>query len=204
VLAVIYPGFLPGNAPWISDQGLAMTTNFVPALHARPGVGRFLLDHLAQRARTVGEALAVVSHPDRALACHHVLARAAEDRLVAMEATPTRIVVRPVAGIYLHTNHLVLGDLARAPQPGGAAAASTRSRMDVLERWRAGLRRTPGPDELIQALASHEGAPLSPCRHATPDLPAATLVAAVFTLPDRGMALHPRQPCRGPARWYAV
>lgn len=206
VLAVIYPGLLPGNGPWINDQGLLMTTNFIAARHARPGLGRFLLDRLAQQARTVDAALAVVGHPARALACHHVLARAAEDRVVAMEATPGRIAVQPLDGLYLHTNHLVLGRLAAVPQAEGLVQRSTRTRLAVLERWRDARRGRPRPDaaDLVAALSSHAGAPWSPCRHPTRDLPTATLVTAVFSLPDPGMILFPRQPCLGGATRYTL
>jgi hypothetical protein len=205
-LAVCYPGVLPGNAPWINERGVLMTTNYIHSAETRPGVGRYFLDRLAMQARSLDEALAICTHRERAYAFHHVIGSAREGRAVALEVTPRSFARRELsAEIYLHTNHLVLEPLARGAADPEDVRRSSHTRLEVLARWRAGTSGRVREEDLLRALGSHEGRPYSPCRHPEGSVRGATLATALFNIPTRGanatrVRIWCDQPCRGQVR----
>ena len=203
-LAASYPGILPGNAPWVNDRGLAVTTNFIYSESVRPGVGRYFLDRLAVQARSVDEALAVSRHPDRAYAYHHVIASAPERRAVSIEVTPEREHVAEIRDLFIHTNHLLTPALASEAQDLEHVKSSSLSRLTVLERWRKGHRDLAaiGEGDLVAALSSHEGRPYSPCRHPEGEIRGATLLAVLLDLDRRTVKVYKNQPCKGLATTY--
>jgi hypothetical protein len=199
-----YPGILPGNAPWINEHGIGMTTNFIATRDVAIGVGRYVLDRLVMEARSFDEALAVCRHPERAYSYHHVLV--ARGRAVSIEATPSRDVVREIRGLFLHTNHLVHEELAKAAQEEEYVGRSSMTRMRVLLAWRRSLATEIGlrPEDLVRALQSHEGRPYSPCRHPEGEVRGATLLTA-FVDPARCvLRVSTGQPCLGRFHDYAM
>jgi hypothetical protein len=197
-VALAYPGILPGNAPGINAAGLAVTTNFIETRDARPGVGRYFLDRMLLESRSIDEALAWATHPERAYGYHHVFSSRSERRAVAMEATPAAFETREIEGLYLHTNHLVFEPFAADPQDGEYVRLSSGTRWRVLNEWAATADpATLDADDLLVPLSSHEGAPYSPCRHPEPGIPTATLATAVFDHPAEAMRLYVGRPCRG-------
>jgi len=200
VLCASYPGILPGNAPWINDAGLIMTTNFIYTREVRLGVGRYFLDRLAMEARSLDEAVAICTHPERAYAFHHVLASASERRVLSIEVTPTRQSRLAIDGLFLHTNHLVHPALAGEQQDLDYVGTSSLSRWQVLGAWKAGVAGREArltPRDLVRALASHEQSPYSPCRHPQGKVRGTTLLTALFETPVRAMQIYKGQPCRG-------
>ncbi|HEY3360169.1 MAG TPA: C45 family peptidase [Polyangia bacterium] len=198
-LCASYPGVLPGNAPWVNDRGVLMTTNFIPGREVKVGVGRYFLDRLAMEATSLDAALAIARHPERGYAFHHVIAEVARRRAVALEATPSKASVRELAGLYLHTNHLVHPPLADEPQD--LATPSSTRRLETLERWRAGVDVAAlDAAGLAVPLTSHDGRPYSPCRHPAGEIRGATLLTAIFDVDRRILRIAKGQPCAG--RWH--
>jgi hypothetical protein len=203
-LYAAYPGVLPGNAPWINDRGVLMTTNFIYTKEVKLGVGRYFLDREAMGAASVAEALRICRHPDRAYSFHHVIASTLDRRVMALEATPSRDSVVEVTGLYLHTNHLVHPALANEAQDEQFVGKSSMSRMQVLTAWRAGLADPTAvtTKQILGVLTSHERRPYSPCRHPQGELRGATLLTAVFTLGESDVLIYREQPCLGRAARY--
>jgi predicted choloylglycine hydrolase len=206
-LCAAYPGFLPGGAPWINDRGLAMTTNTIVTKEVRVGVGIWFLAREAVHARSLDAAVALCRHPQRSYAFHHLIASAPQRRIVSLETTPSRHALREVAGLLVHTNHLLHPSLAGEPQDEAYVRSSSMSRYRVLSRWREGLAdpRRVTREAMVRALSSHEGRPYSPCRHPQGEVRGATLLTAVIDV-SRGaatMRVCRGQPCRGVFRDYA-
>lgn len=197
VLCASYPGILPGNAPWINDAGVIMTTNFIYTKEVRLGVGRYFLDRLAMEARSIDEALRICAHPERAYAFHHVIGAVGERRAVSLEVTPSAKQRVDIEGLFLHTNHLIHEPLARAAQDPEYVGSSSMTRWQVLSRWKASLGEKPylTAADVVRALSSHEGKPYSPCRHPEGKVTGSTLLTAVFEVPGTAMRVYKNQPC---------
>ncbi len=199
VLAASYPGVLPGNAPWVNSHGVMMTTNYIPSREVKLGVGRYFLDRQAMAAATVDEVVAICSHAERAYAFHHIIGSRDEKRVLALEATTSKLERQEIQGLYLHTNHLVLPTMAGEPQIDQYVEGSSMSRWQVLTRWKEGLTEdaTLGAGDLISVLSSHENRPYSPCRHPEENVDGATLLNALFDLGTGTLRIHKGNPCRG-------
>ena len=203
-LCASYPGVLPGNAPWINDRGVLMTTNFIYTNEVKVGVGRYFLDREAMGAASVDEALRICRHPDRAYAFHHVIASARDRRVVALEATPSRESLIEITGLYLHTNHLVHPALAGEQRDERYVGTSSSSRMKVLTAWKSSVADPTevSVDQILEVLSSHDRRPYSPCRHPEGDIRGATLLTAVFVLGERDWRIYRDQPCLGRVTAY--
>jgi isopenicillin-N N-acyltransferase-like protein len=201
VFCASYPGVLPGNAPWINDAGVIMTTNFIYSKEVRLGVGRYFLDRLSMEARSPDEALKTCKHPERAYAFHHVISCTKSARVVSLEVTPSEQSQVEVNGLFLHTNHLVHEKLASAAQDQKYVGSSSMSRWQVLNRWKDSLGEKPvgqlKDKDLVQALSSHDGRPYSPCRHPEGKIGGSTLLTAVFQVPGDTVRVFKNQPCLG-------
>jgi len=196
-LAASYPGILPGNAPWVNDRGVIMTTNFIYSKSVRFGVGRYFLDRLAMQARSADEALTISRNPDRAYSYHHVIASAPERRVFSLEVTPENEHLAEIKDLFIHTNHLLAPNLSAEAQDLDYVKSSSLTRLEVLTRWKAGRPDIAAlsADDLVSALSSHEGRPYSPCRHPEGEIRGSTLLTAVFDLDRSTMKVYKNQPC---------
>lgn len=206
-LALAYPGIVAGNAPAINDRGIAMITNYIGAVGWRPGVPRYFLDRMALEARTVDEAIRITTDPHRGYSFHHVIAgrEGGRPRAVAVEVTYEKSEIRDLAGVYVHTNHLILDSMRDERQVAEYVEKSSlpRYRTIVRDAGKAGNPGTLEADDLVRMLSSHEGRPAAPCRHPERDvMRGATLACAVFDVGARRMRLYRGTPCRGEYHEY--
>ncbi len=200
-----YPGVMEGNAPWINEHGVVMTTNYIPGVKVVPGIPRYFLDRTAMGAKSAEEALLVVSHPERAYAYHHVVASLVEKRAFSVEATPEKLVVKEINGLFFHTNHLVWDELKDEPQFEKYMKISSHPRYESLKKDLAGKPLCElDHATVMKALTSHEGRPYSVCRHPEGEATGATLGSAFFEAPPGPpkkdgftMVLRKNQPCLG-------
>ena len=206
-----YPGILEGNAPWVNEHGLVMTTNYIPGKKVVPGIPRYFLDRTAMSARSLEEALRVVSHPERAYAYHHIVASLVEKRAFSVEATPDNLTVKELDGLFFHTNHLVWDEMKKEEQFQKYMKISSHPRYDSL---RINLADIPLGEldhkTVMKALTVHEGAPYSVCRHPSGSVTGATLGNAFFdssrVSDEEGFSIHLRknQPCKKLITTYTV
>jgi len=168
VLAVSYPGILPGNAPWVNSHGVMMTTNYIASREVALGVGRYFLDRQAMVAATLDQAADICSHPERAYAYHHIIGSRKEKRVMGLEVTSSRMERQEIQGLYMHTNHLLLPTMAGEPQVDDYVESSSMSRWQVLTRWKEDL-----PEDAV------------------------TLLNALFDLNAGSLRIHKGNPCLG-------
>jgi isopenicillin-N N-acyltransferase-like protein len=204
-LCASYPGILPGNAPWVNDRGVVMTTNFIYTKEVKLGVGRYFLDRLSMEAKTLEDALKICRHPERAYAFHHVIGSVPDSRVVSLEVTPSLEALTEIDGIFIHTNHLIAPSLVKEAQDEEYVSTSSRTRWDVLSKWKEELPKDVSEvteEQIIGALMSHEGKPYSPCRHPEGDIGGATLLTALFNLEEKTMRVYKLQPCNNKINDY--
>lgn len=207
-LCASYPGVLPGNAPWINDAGVIMTTNFIYSKEVKLGVGRYFLDRTAMEAKNLEQALTICKNPERAYAFHHTIASRWEGRIVSLEVTPSKESLQQLGmGLFIHTNHLVHPAMAGVPQNDEYVSTSSQTRYKALEGWRqlaAPRVAKLGEPDLVTALKSHVGKPYSLCRHPEGKVEGATVLTAAFDVPEGSVHIHKGQPCKDNSDSYVV
>jgi hypothetical protein len=57
IFCLSYPGILPGNAPAMNEDGLILTTNYIPSTEWKAGIPRYFLDRAVLDARNLDQAI---------------------------------------------------------------------------------------------------------------------------------------------------
>lgn len=207
-----YPGIVPGNASWLNEHGVCMTTNYIPSASVRAGVPRYFLYRLAAEAETVEAAIKILTHPERAYAGHHVVASLASRKARSVEITSEKVVDKEIAGVFFHTNHLICEGMAGEPQFDGYIANSSRPRYESLTTSLSGLRPADATQErVLKALSDHAGKPTAVCRHPKGEVRGTTVGLAMFESAKEMQAHRPfvaeycrGNPCTGKRALYPV
>jgi len=196
-----YPGYFPGNGPSVNSAGMTQTVNFIAAAAGRPGVPRYALDRAGIEARSLDDALRIAVHPRRSYSRHHVFLSRAERKMVAVEVSADRDSIMEVAGVYVHANHFTHERMKDVPELIGRPDTS-HPRQAVADAWAAAIPDPAAlaPADLLGLLSSHQGAPLSICRHATPGVTGSTLGTALILGREGRVTFYDREPCGGRSR----
>ncbi len=105
-LSFAYPGSLCGHTFSVNQYGLVNVVNNIRAVERPIGMPRQILARAALNAKTLDQAIAILSQP-RSGAFHHTLGQVGEPRLLSIEATAATTTVHTIATIFGHANHLV-------------------------------------------------------------------------------------------------
>lgn len=174
-----YPGSLCGHTFAVNAAGIVNTVNNIRA-RRRPGaLPRQVLARAALNARTLDEALTVLTDSDRAGAFHHALAQAGMREIYSVEATGEGCEVRAITHSGGHANHLInTGHVAQL------VTASSQARQQRLDAWFAAREGAALTEmDALAILSDSENAELPIYRRA-PDDPddENTLATVVFRL----------------------
>ncbi len=208
-ISFVYPGLLPGNGPSINKAGLVQTTNYIQPRRVADGIPRYFIGRAILEARSLSEAVSLVTMTPRAFSYHHNLIHLSERRILSVEvaAYPEhKHSIKEVDGLYVHTNHFLhpgmTGEENTKFRPYDVPYESSTTRMAVLRRAIESKGPPANVEEILKLLTLHEGQPYSPCRHPEGDVRGATLGTAVFTAAAKTMTLFHGNPCRGFHRKY--
>jgi isopenicillin-N N-acyltransferase-like protein len=158
--------FTLGTGPWISvgwnDGGLSVTGNELTPNDEQVGIPRLLQVRDALSRRTLADAVEAVLHSARASSYNWVFAHAADGALnVEGSATDAAHDAPDAHGILAHTNHYA-NEKMQEYESSDYVAGSTMRLTRARELARGGPFTV---DSLRAALADHENAPDSICRH---------------------------------------
>ncbi|ROM83096.1 acyl-CoA--6-aminopenicillanic acid acyl-transferase [Pseudomonas brassicacearum] len=134
----VYPGSLPGHTLAVNECGLVATVNNIRPTRIPAGIPRQILGRATLDARTLDEAIAVVTRIDRAGAFHHTFGQAGSRRVVSVEACAEGSNVSEVQRPGGHSNHLIAPSLSRLQQ---RITASSGARQQCIDQC---LRQLPG------------------------------------------------------------
>jgi len=196
-IVLVYPGSFIGNGPGINSYGIAQTTNYIAGMKLKTGIPRYVLNRAVLEAKTLDEAVKIVTNPKNAFAYHHNLASFREKKILSVEVTPYSHQIFEPASIYYHTNHLILDETKTLPQNTNYVNSSSMTRYNVITKK---IDELPEPDkvmekDVIEILSSHKGAPYSPCRHPENDVTGRTLATAQIDIIDKKMKIYKGNPC---------
>ncbi|HYY75394.1 MAG TPA: C45 family peptidase [Gaiellaceae bacterium] len=159
--------FTLGVGPWASvgwnDAGLSVTGNELTPNDERVGIPRLLQMRDVLTRRTLDDAVEAVLHPARASSYNWVLVHASGEVANVEGSASDAAVTEPAAGVLTHANHYAHPRMLRYERSPRAALSRARAcRADELLAGRDGSVTVAW---LREALADHEGAPDSLCRH---------------------------------------
>lgn len=129
-----YPGSLCGHTFAVNASGLVITVNNIRAQQRPEGFPRQILARASLDAKSVDDAIAVLTQYPRSGAFHHTLGQCADKRIVSVEATGTGYSVLELSQPYGHANHLISSAMAGVAQ---VITGSSESRQNRLNRWLA-------------------------------------------------------------------
>ena len=208
-LVFTYPGTIEGNAAWMNEHGVFMSTNYIASKVVTPGVPRYFLSRKAMEARTVQEAVEIVSHPQRAYGYHQFIGSVPEHQLISLEANPEKVSTFQVDGLYYHTNHLRHDTMKDRPQFQDYMDRSSKPRLESLKTDLENASARKGDKtSIMEALSSHKSKPTPVCRHAKGDNEGMTfanvLMESAGKNSPKAMHLTHGPPCEGVRKAYRV
>lgn len=132
----VYPGSLPGHTLAVNERGLVATVNNIRPASIPVGIPRQILGRATLDARTIDEAIAMVTRTDRAGAFHHTFGQAGSARVVSVEASAEGSNISEVQWPEGHSNHLVSLSLSQVRQ---RITESSDARQECIDRRLARL-----------------------------------------------------------------
>jgi isopenicillin-N N-acyltransferase-like protein len=196
-LVLTYPGIFAGNGPGMNSHGITQTTNYIASMKWKIGIPRYFLNRAVLEARTLKEAVNIITHPKRAFAYHHNLSSFKTGEALSVEVTPDDYSIYKPRGIYFHTNHHILEGTKELEQDMSYVNSSSMSRYRVIAEEVNELNTLKDVTEkdLLGILSSHKNAPYSPCRHPKGEVKGTTLATAVIDITDASMKIYKGNPC---------
>jgi isopenicillin-N N-acyltransferase-like protein len=195
--------FTLGIGPWASvgwnDAGLSVTGNELTPGDERLGIPRLLQMRDVLTRRTLAEAVEAVLHPARASSYNWVLAHASGEVANVEGSGSSAAVTEPAEGVLAHANHYAHPRMLRYER--SPRAARSRLRACRAEELLAGRRGPVSTAWLREALADHEGAPDSLCRHGD-DEGTKTVFWCVADVTSGEITYGRGNPCRSQAQSY--
>jgi hypothetical protein len=135
---------------------------------------------------------------------NHNIGSFVEDKIISVEAAPSKNQTQIVDGFYVHTNHFILPEMTDIPIDP-SVLESSESRFNILTSKYNAFADKPDlvTGELITSfLSSHDGAPLSPCVHDHGG--ASTLAHSVFDFDQKTWKLYFSNPCLNNSKMYTL
>lgn len=160
-VSLCYVYALPGCSASLNGHGLAVLMDYLPDPDARPGLPTDFVTRALLDLPSIDAALDFLAATPRGGSGNCLLAQG--ERIVNVELTSTRMAVSEATaqGAWVHTNHFLDPELARA------AGAPQEDSPPRLARGRALVRAGLDLEGVQRILADRQGAPDSICRERT-------------------------------------
>ena len=193
-----YPGFLPGNAFGFNESGILHSINNVAPRPIKVGLSRHFLARALLDARTLDDAIRVITMSDRASGFNYNIGSLSERRVVSVEVSPEGHHVHEVQDYYTHTNHYF--ELRDQKQE---ITLSSRKR---LERSLSLCRSTSPTDvgHVLALLGDQTDRDFPIYRDATFPDNDATLCSALYDLDRRELRIYWGNPVREPEKCMQI
>lgn len=194
-ISLVYPGILTGNGPSVNSAGIVQTTNYISSTKSSAGLPRYVLGRAALEARSLQEAVQIITMKPRSFPYHFNLISLQEQRYVSLETTMESEAQISPENEYVHTNHLLNEPTSSyAYEDQNYKNTSSLSRFAVIRQELEKAHRI----ELrayLDILASHRQAPYSPCRHPLGRVKGRTLATLAVDIKQKRVLLYKGNPC---------
>jgi len=177
----------------LNGAGLCLTGNELSPNDERPGIPRLLIARALLSARSLGQALEIALHPDRASSYNNLLSTP-DGQIVSVEASATdHELIEPQDGWLVHTNHYIHPRMLQYEKAPNNIPGS----LSRYNRARELMERHTGPVTAAtfkSFLGDHNSWPASLCRHGER---VKTVFSAVIDLTERTVDGMVGSPCEG-------
>ncbi len=195
-ISFCYPGMVMGVAPSMNDQGIFYSGNYITGKEIHVGgIPNSFVQRSLMEAANMDEAISRATISYRAY-CYHVnIASVNDQKIVSIEAAPSKFYLQQVDGWFVHTNHFF--------QPGMDTLCyndpNSISRYQVLTSLidaESVKSTTIDGNRLTDFLSSHENSPDSPCAHGVSNgITGQTLGSTLFDVNARTWRIAFNNPC---------
>ncbi len=194
ILTLSYPGLLPGIPPGMNEAGIVQCGNDIQGLNVEPSVPMAFLFRSVLDSTSIDDAVDRAKFPHRARTMTHNIGSFNENKIVSVEAAPTKNQSHNVDGFYVHTNHFILPEMldVELKQSG---IPSSESRFNKLTELSNAYTNKPDDvdGDLITSFMSNHDAAIPPCVHDHDT--ASTLSHSVFDFQEKSWKLYYSNPC---------
>lgn len=194
ILTLSYPGLLPGIPPGMNEAGIVQCGNDIQGLHIEQSVPMAFHFRSVLDSTSLDDAVSRAKNPHRARTMTHNIGSFNENKIVSIEAAPTKSQSHNVDGFYVHTNHFILPEMLDI-EIVGTGKPSSEERFDRLSAMSDEYADKPNDvngNLITTFMASHEGE-FPPCVHDHDT--ASTLSHSVFDFQDKSWKLYYSNPC---------
>ena len=194
ILSLSYPGLLPGIPPGMNEAGIVQCGNDIAGLHIEQSVPMAFFFRSVLDSTSIDDAVDIVKSPHRARTMTHNIGSFNENKIVSVEAAPSKNESHNVDGFYVHTNHFILPEMLDIEiDPGGLP--SSESRFNKLTELSGAYPDKPNDvnGDLVTSFMSNHDAEIPPCVHDHGG--ASTLSHSVFDFQDKSWKLYYSNPC---------
>jgi isopenicillin-N N-acyltransferase-like protein len=203
ILTLSYPGILAGIPPGMNEAGIVQCGNDICGLHIEQSVPLIFQFRSVLDASSLDDAVKRAKFPHRARTMTHNIGSLSENKIISVEAAPSKNQSYNVDGFYVHTNHFVLDNMQDIElDPDGLP--SSDSRFNKLTELSNAYKDKPNDvnGNLITAFMSSHDAEIPPCVHDHSG--ASTLSHSVFDFQEKNWKLYYSNPCLGNSKLFSV
>jgi len=201
ILSLSYPGNLPGVPPGMNEAGIVQCGNDIQGLPVEQNVPMAFIFRSVLDSTSLDDAVSRAKNPNRARTMTHNIGSFEENKIVSIEAAPSKNQSHNVDGFYVHTNHFILPDMLDIVI-NPAMLPSSESRLNTLTQLSEPYADKPDEvsGELITGFMSSHDAELPPCVHDHDR--GSTLSHSVFDFQQKNWKLYYSNPCLNNAKTF--
>jgi len=194
ILTLSYPGLLPGIPPGMNEAGIVQCGNDIQGLHIEQSVPMAFHFRSVLDSTSLDDAVSRAKYPQRARTMTHNIGSFNENKIVSVEAAPTKNQSHNVDGFYVHTNHFILPEMLDI-ELDKKGLPSSESRFNKLTELSGAYADKPDEvnGDLITSFMSSHDAEIPPCVHDHGG--GSTLSHSVFDLQEKTWKLYYSNPC---------
>lgn len=202
-MTLSYPGLLLGIPPGMNEAGIIQSGNDISGLNIEPSVPMVFHFRSVLDATSLDDAVERAKYPHRARTMTHNIGSLVENKIITVEAGPSKNQSHNVDGFFVHTNHFILPEMTDIPiDPNGLE--SSESRFNILTSKTQTYVDKPEivtGDLITSFLSSHDGT-LPPCVHDHNG--ASTLAHSLFDFDKKTWNLYFSNPCLNNSKQYTL
>jgi len=203
ILTLSYPGTIPGIPPGMNEAGIVQCGNDIQGLHIEQSVPMVFHFRSVLDATSLDDAVDRAKFPHRARTMTHNIGSFNENKIVSVEAAPTKNESHNVDGFYVHTNHYILPEMLDIViDPSGLPSSESRfNKLTELSGAYADKPNDVNGDLITSFMASHD-AEMPPCVHDHDG--SSTLSHSVFDFQEKNWKLYYSNPCLGNSKTFST